>query len=203
MKIGKRNPLSKKPHFEVKFGKIAYIFAMKRKILPTGRQKFRRLREENCIYVDKTQHIYNLSIEGVSYFLSHPRRFGKSLLLSTLKELFLGSKELFEDTWIADKWDWTQKSPIVDISFLSVAYESKGLEAGLRQYLNKIYKTYKIDNQEETDIKLLFTNLIEQLYRLYGKVVILINEYDKPILDYMEFNKMEQAKANQEIQQCQ
>ncbi len=172
---------------------------MKKKTLPTGRQNFRDLRESNSIYVDKTQHIYNLATSNKMYFLSRPRRFGKSLLLSTLKELFLGSKELFEDTWIYDKWDWTQQSPIIDISFLSVSYEKKGLEEGIRQYLNKIYKTYQIDNQEETDIKLLFTNLIQQLYHLYGKVVILIDEYDKPILDYMEFNKMAQAKANQEI----
>ena len=133
---------------------------MKKKLLPIGRQSFRDLRESSSIYVDKTQHIYNLSTQAKMYFLSRPRRFGKSLLLSTLKELFLGSKELFEDTWIVDKWDWTQRNPVIDISFLSVSYEKKGLDEGLRLYQNKIYKLYQIDNQGETDIKILFKKIV-------------------------------------------
>ncbi len=75
---------------------------MEKKILPTSRQSFRKLREDNCIYVDKTQYIHHLWHLGSMYFLSRPRRFGKSLLLSTMEEIFKGSKDLFEDTWIAD-----------------------------------------------------------------------------------------------------
>ncbi|NJN35468.1 MAG: AAA family ATPase [Saprospiraceae bacterium] len=78
-------------------------------ILSTGRQDFRDLRESNCIYVDKTQQLYNMVTQGKMYFLSRPRRFGKSLIVSTLAELFKGSRELFADLWIADKWDWTKK----------------------------------------------------------------------------------------------
>ena len=172
---------------------------MKKRILSLSRQNYRDLREDNCIYVDKTEHIYKMCTEGKMYFLSRPRRFGKSLLLSTLEELFKGSQELFTDTWIGDKWDWTQKNPIIHISFNVVAYETKGLEAGLRAHLLKIFKKQKLDAGDETDIKTLFVDLIEQLHEREGKVVILIDEYDKPITDYLEFNEIDKAKANQAI----
>ncbi len=129
---------------------------MKKKILPIGRQSFRDLREDNCVYVDKTEHIYKLCTEGKMYFLSRPRRFGKSLLLSTLKELFLGSRELFNDTWILDKWDWSKKNPIIHISFLSVSYETLGLEQGIREYLLDLYKMHGLDAEGKIDIKALF-----------------------------------------------
>jgi Predicted AAA-ATPase/PD-(D/E)XK nuclease superfamily len=172
---------------------------MKKKILPISRQSFRDLREDNCIYVDKTQHIYNLCTEGKMYFLSRPRRFGKSLLLSTLQEVFLGSKELFLDTWIADKWDWTKKNPVLHISFLTVSYENEGLDVGLRRYLLNLYKNFGLVHGDDMNIKTLFFELVKNLHDRDGKVVILIDEYDKPILDYMEFHKIEQAKINQEV----
>jgi Predicted AAA-ATPase/PD-(D/E)XK nuclease superfamily len=172
---------------------------MEKKILPISRQSFRKLREDNCIYVDKTRHIYDLCRHGGMYFLSRPRRFGKSLLLSTMKELFLGSKELFQDLWIADKWDWTQKSPIIYISFLNVPYATMGLDAGIRYFLLEQFEEQGIDSKGITDISLLFTHLIKELYQRHGKVVILIDEYDKAIIDYLEHHKMEQAKANQEV----
>jgi Predicted AAA-ATPase/PD-(D/E)XK nuclease superfamily len=178
---------------------MSYICPMEKKILPLSRQSFRKLREDNCIYVDKTQHIYSLCRDGGMYFLSRPRRFGKSVLLSTIHELFVGSKELFEGTWIADKWDWTQKSPVIHISFLTVSYEKQGLEAGLKAYLLDIYKENKIRPTKDDNIKSLFFDLIKKLSNKHGKVVILIDEYDKAILDYMEFHKMPQAKANQEV----
>ncbi len=172
---------------------------MERKILPISRQSFKKLREENCIYVDKTQYIYDLCRDGGMYFLSRPRRFGKSLLLSTMLEIFKGSKALFEDTWIADKWDWTQTSPVIHISFLSVSYERQGLEAGLRQFLLNLFKENQLVPIEDDNIKSLFTNLIQQLHDKHGKVVILIDEYDKPIIDYLEFHKLPEAKVNQEV----
>jgi hypothetical protein len=172
---------------------------MKRKILPLSRQSFRGLREDNCIYVDKTQHIYNLCTEGKMYFLSRPRRFGKSVLLSTMAELFAGNKDLFTDLWIADKWDWTQKKPVIYISFLTVSYEEQGLKAGLKAYLLGLYKEHKIRPIKDDNIKTLFFELIKKLHDKRGKVVILIDEYDKAIIDYLEFHKMPQAKANQEV----
>ncbi len=172
---------------------------MEKKILPLSRQSFRKLREDNCIYVDKTQHIYNLCQSGGMYFLSRPRRFGKSVIISTLHELFLGSKNLFEGTWIADKWDWTQKSPVIHISFLTVSYEEQGLKEGLKAYLLDIYRAHKIRPVKDDNIKALFFDLIKKLHNKHGKVVILIDEYDKAIIDYLEFHKMPQAKANQEV----
>jgi hypothetical protein len=182
-----------------KFVKIPYICPMKKKILPLSRQSFRGLRQDNCIYVDKTQYIYNLCTQGKMYFLSRPRRFGKSVLLSTMAELFMGNKELFDGLWIADKWDWTQKSPVIYISFLTVSYEKQGLEEGLKHYLLALYKENALIPSEDMNIKSLFFDLIKQLHNKHGKVVILIDEYDKAIIDYLEFHKMPQAKANQEV----
>jgi Predicted AAA-ATPase/PD-(D/E)XK nuclease superfamily len=172
---------------------------MEKKSLPIGRQSFRKLREGNSIYVDKTQHIYNLTRDGGMYFLSRPRRFGKSLLLSTLHELFLGSKELFTDTFIYDKWNWAEKNPIIHISFLSVSYEIQGLNEGLKKFLLELFKQNRIKATQTDNIKSLFFELIKKLHDKHGKVVILIDEYDKPIIDYLEFHKMPQAKENHEV----
>ncbi len=89
-----------------------------RKKLPIGIQAFAKLREEGCYYVDKTPFIEKLVEGGSYYFLSRPRRFGKSLLLSTLKELFEGNRTLFEGLWIESRWDWetTSSSTISSIS---------------------------------------------------------------------------------------
>jgi predicted AAA+ superfamily ATPase len=87
---------------------------IKMKRLPIGTQAFNVLRKDGAIYVDKTEHIYNLISNGRIYFLSRPRRFGKSLLISTLKELFKGNKEIFEGLYIYDKWEWTKKYPVIN-----------------------------------------------------------------------------------------
>ncbi|MDR3223665.1 MAG: AAA family ATPase, partial [Methanobrevibacter sp.] len=79
--------------------------------LPIGRQDFRLIRENNYLYVDKTKYIYELIESGDIYFLSRPRRFGKSLLLSTIAELFKGNRELFKGLYIYDKWDWNNSYP--------------------------------------------------------------------------------------------
>jgi hypothetical protein len=172
---------------------------MKKRILSLSRQNYRDLREDNCIYVDKTEHIYKLCTEGKMYFLSRPRRFGKSLLLSTLSELFKGSQELFADTWIGDKWDWTKKNPILHISFNLVDYEEFGLKEGLRRTLLDFYNQYALTPPNDPSIKTLFADLLEQLHNKEGKIVILIDEYDKPIIDHLEFNEIDKAKDNQKI----
>ena len=172
---------------------------MEKKLLPLSRQSFRKLREDNCIYVDKTRFIHELSRQGGMYFLSRPRRFGKSVLLSTMEELFIGSKDLFTDTWIGDKWDWTQKSPVIHISFTSVDYEEEGLKLGIRTTLLDYYTKNELIPRENASIKILFKELIQKLHDKHGKVVVLIDEYDKPIIDYLEFHKIKEAKANQEV----
>ncbi len=88
-----------------------------RKKLPVGIQTLAKLREQNCYYADKTPFIERLVEQGSYYFLSRPRRFGKSLFLDTLKEAFEGNKGLFNGLYIEDKWDWAKKYPVVRLSF--------------------------------------------------------------------------------------
>ncbi|MDR2399309.1 MAG: AAA family ATPase, partial [Endomicrobium sp.] len=90
------------------------------KILPIGTQTFGVLRNDGAIYVDKTEHIYKLINSGRVYFLSRPRRFGKSLLISTFKELFKGNKKIFEGLYIYDKWDWTRTNPVIHLDFAEI-----------------------------------------------------------------------------------
>jgi hypothetical protein len=168
------------------------------KILPIGKQDFRSLREKDYLYVDKTEQIYNLLVGGSYYFLSRPRRFGKSLTISTIKEIYLGSKELFEGLWIETNWDWTKRNPIIHISFTSVAYKNLGLSIGLEQIVKSCAAEYEI-TLEKTDASSLLYELIQKLYQKHGKVVILIDEYDKPITDYLEADTYEQAKIHRSI----
>jgi hypothetical protein len=168
------------------------------KNLPIGIQSFADIRESDYIYVDKTQLVHQLVTTGKYYFLSRPRRFGKSLLISTLKSLFLGHKVLFEGLWIKDKWDWSKTNPVVHISFDAVDYQGLGLEKGIQRELTRCAKGYSL-NLEETTLKSQFQELIEALSAKYGKVVLLIDEYDKPLIDYLEDHLIEQAKANRVV----
>jgi hypothetical protein len=92
--------------------------------LSLGIQEYSEIKKHNCIYVDKTELIYNLISSGKAYFLSRPRRFGKSLLVNTIKEIFSGNRELFENTWIYDKIEW-KKSPIIKLDFSGISYRQK------------------------------------------------------------------------------
>ncbi len=112
-----------------------------KKILALGHQELSEVIGNNCIYVDKTKTIYKLITEGTYYFLSRPRRFGKSLLVNTIKELYLGSKELFKDLWIYDKWDWEKTYPVIKISFSKIDYEELGLKNVINKELDKIAKS--------------------------------------------------------------
>ncbi len=137
------------------------------KNLPIGIQSLSELRRKNGIYVDKTQHIHQLTTRGKFYFLSRPRRFGKSLLISTLKELFQGNKKLFEGLWIEDKWDWSTTNPVIHISFDTISYTEMSLTEGLRIRLNEIATDYKIALLA-TDLKGQFRELIRKLAENYG-----------------------------------
>jgi hypothetical protein len=95
------------------------------KKLPIGRQIFSEIIQDNYLYIDKTKDIYNLFARGGKYyFMSRPRRFGKTLLISTLKEIFSGNKELFKGLWIYDKLQW-EKHPVIHLDFLGMEYDSK------------------------------------------------------------------------------
>ena len=152
-----------------------------RKKLPIGIQTFSKLRETNCVYVDKTQVALRLIENGSYYFLSRPRRFGKSLFLDTLREIFKGTRELFKDLYIYDKWDWTESSPVVKVSFGAGSFST---EEGIKKRINEIIEDNCERNGIDADTISSLAKLLKVLYRVTGrKVVLLIDEYDKPILD--------------------
>jgi len=166
------------------------------KNLPIGIQEFSKLIEEDCIYVDKTQLLFNLIQQGTTYFLSRPRRFGKSMTVSTFKEIFEGNKSLFKNTWIYDQWDWNTKYPVIRIDFSKILDKQKELTESLSLELTKLCMAANVENTKKMSIKELFQTLIEKL-SLINKVVILIDEYDKPIIDYID--DIENADKNREI----
>jgi hypothetical protein len=164
--------------------------------LPLGIQTFRKIIEENRLYVDKTKDIYSLLTQGGQYyFLSRPRRFGKSLLVSTLKEIFLGNKKLFKGLWIEDKIEWI-KHPVIHIDFSEVEYETVELmKESLVQTLDRIAAGNGIQ-LTTVSYKTRFGELIRKL-SANDKVVILIDEYDKPIIDFVENREI--ALQNRDI----
>ena len=169
------------------------------KDLPISVQTFKRIREEDYIYVDKTEYVYALAKKkSGSYFLSRPRRFGKSLLVNTFKELFLGNEKLFQGLWIHDKWDWSQTFPVIHLSFDAMSYDSLGLDNAISYEVKKWAEHYQIALLAN-DYKTQFKELLTKLYEKEGEVVLLIDEYDKPIIDYLEKSELPQALKNQKI----
>ena len=158
-----------------------------RKKLPIGIQTFAKIREDNYYYVDKTGFALSLINQGSHYFLSRPRRFGKSLFLDTLKELFEGNESLFRGLIVHDHWNWSVTYPVLRISFGGgVVRDRLDLEATLHQQLS--YHEGRFDLPAAfPDIRSRFLELIRLVHDQTGRrVVILIDEYDKPILDRIE-----------------
>ncbi|NJO02824.1 MAG: AAA family ATPase [Bacteroidia bacterium] len=166
------------------------------KDLPIGMQDFGELRTKNYLYVDKTSYLFQLTKSSKYYFLSRPRRFGKSLMISTLAELFRGNKTLFNGLWIENQWDWTKTYPVLDFRFNNASYKISGLEAFLHEELSMQAEAFKL-NLREAPYPQQFEELIINLSSKHGQVVVLIDEYDKPIIDYLE--NISQAEANREI----
>ena len=164
---------------------------------PIGIQNFQKLREGGFVYVDKTEHIYALTQQAGYYFLSRPRRFGKSLLISTLEALYEGQKELFAGLWIADKWDFTKTNPVIAIYFNQMSLRDVGLMESLLATLRNEAERHQIILQAE-GIGFLFQEIIRKLHAKAGrKVVVLIDEYDKPIVDFLE--DLPTAQTNRDI----
>ena len=157
----------------------------KKKPLPIGIQSFPRMIEGGFTYVDKTRNILDLIEMGDCYFLSRPRRFGKSLLLSTLHELFLGNRELFEGLYIANSdYKWP-KHTVVRLSLSSMDTENATVfKQSLEWNISAIAEEYGISIADAPTIKTKFTALIKRL-SLKNKVVILIDEYDYPLINNM------------------
>ena len=164
---------------------------------PVGIQDFGEIRTNGYVYVDKTEFVYKLVEQGKFYFLSRPRRFGKSLFISTLECLFLAKKELFKGLYIEDKWNWEQINPIIRISFSNIGHKYLGLKDAIDKRLDEIAHEYDITFSAKT-IDQKFKELIRKLSETRGKVVVLIDEYDKPIIDYLGDNT-ETAIENRDI----
>ncbi|KLO24419.1 ATPase AAA [Marinitoga sp. 1197] len=165
------------------------------KKLPIGVQDYKKIITGDFIYIDKTKYIYDLVSSEVPIFLSRPRRFGKSLTVSTLYYLFKGEKVLFKDTYIYDKWEF-KEYPIIRINLLLAATDD---EERFKKSLTKIIKREGLMNNikiEETDYKFAFDELIMKLSEK-GKIVILVDEYEKPILD--NINNKEKAERYRQI----
>ena len=158
---------------------------LQRRKLPIGIQNFAEIRNGNYYYVDKTPHIETLVNQNKYYFLSRPRRFGKSLLLDTLGCLFEGHQNLFEGLYIHDKWDWDKTYPVIRLSFGSgVTQNREELDTRIRYQLRINRERLNLPPPKEKDIPSDFADIIMAAHTQYGQpVVILIDEYDKPILD--------------------
>lgn len=152
--------------------------------LPIGIQSFEDLRRNKYLYVDKTEHIWNLVQTGKTYFLSRPRRFGKSLLLSTMRAYFEGKKELFDGLKIAElEKDWTAY-PVFFFDFNGANYkDSSSLPDVINQHLEKWESLYG-DEKKERSLSIRFKYLLEAAHKKTGlPVVVLVDEYDKSLLE--------------------
>jgi hypothetical protein len=161
---------------------------MTRKKLPIGIQTFREIREDNCYYVDKTGYALKMATEGKSFFLSRPRRFGKSLFLDTLGELFAGSEALFQGLHVHDKWDWSRQAPVVRISFAEGTLHSRAtLDERIWGILKENRETLGLSLTSSPGIPTAFSELLREAHAATGeRVVVLVDEYDKPILDNID-----------------
>jgi hypothetical protein len=167
------------------------------KKLPLAIQTFSEIIEDGYLYIDKTQQIAEL-IQSKYVFLSRPRRFGKSLLVSTLSEIFSGNQALFQGLYIYDKIDW-QAHPIIHIDFSAIDFSSEiVLREGLGDLLDDINADYQL-GVKKRGFKAYFKKIIKALSAKKGKVVVLIDEYDKPIVDHIDESK--KATKNREILQ--
>ncbi|MBQ6760375.1 MAG: AAA family ATPase [Prevotella sp.] len=161
--------------------------------LPIGIQDFEKIRTSGYLYIDKTEHVYRLASEGSYYFLSRPRRFGKSLLLSTIKALFLGKRELFKGLAIDQKedWDWAVH-PVLHLDLNTEKYDKpEVLHDRINLFLEENEQIYG-KREAERSLGTRFEGIIKRAYEKTGqRVVILVDEYDKPLL---------QAIGNRELQ---
>jgi hypothetical protein len=157
------------------------------KNLPLGISTLSKLLENNCIYVDKTEYAHKLVTQSGAFFLSRPRRFGKSLFVDTLKEIFEGNQKLFEGLYIYDKWDWSKKYPVIKLDFVT------GGGGNLAEFDIRISEMLRMNGKRlgvtlnSTDYVGKFGELISEAAAKYGqRVVVLVDEYEKPLLDNID-----------------
>jgi hypothetical protein len=155
--------------------------------LPLGINTLDKLRGSHCIYVDKTRFAFELTKQPGAFFLSRPRRFGKSLFLDTLKEIFEGNQKLFAGLYIHDRWDWSRTFPVIKIDFAGGVLKSREeLDKKIHGALLKTAQSLGLSCELE-DIQGRFGEIIAGArQRFEQRVVVLVDEYDKPILDNVE-----------------
>ena len=165
---------------------------------PIGIQNFKELREGGFAYVDKTMFVYKLADEGKYYFLSRPRRFGKSLLLSTFEAYFQGRKDLFEGLAIAELEKNWLSHPILHIDLNTANYREEGsLYAVLNDHISNWEEKYGT-RKSETTLALRFKGVVARAAQKEGhNVVILIDEYDKPILQTIGMPQLQEDYRSQ------
>ena len=158
--------------------------ALTRRQLPIGYQTFAKLRQDNCYYVDKSGMAIDVIESGSVFFLSRPRRFGKSLLVDTFKELFEGNRSLFDGLAAETRWDWTKRHPVIRIDFGAGEVRTRAeLDERLHELLDAHARRLGITFYAHS-ISGRFGELIHEATRLAGqRTVVLIDEYDKPVLD--------------------
>ncbi|WP_020586659.1 AAA family ATPase [Desulfobacter curvatus] len=155
------------------------------KKLPVGISSFRKIREQGCAYVDKSRFVHALAEMGTYYFLSRPRRFGKSLFIDTLKTAFEADKNLFRGLWLYANWDWEKRYPVIHISFAEGVLKSREeLDRKIFELIEGNQKRLGVECRYKDSVSGCFSDLIQRSSEKYGlRAVILIDEYDKPILD--------------------
>ncbi len=168
------------------------------KKLPIGISTFSKIIEQDYLYIDKTKEAYELITHYQYTFLSRPRRFGKSLFIDTLQEIFEGNKKLFEGLYIYDKWDFEEKYPVIKINWGGALRTTEEVNQTIYDLLKENQKRLDIECEFQNSSSSCFRELIHKVYEKYQKpVVILIDEYDKPIIDNLD--QIEVAKANREL----
>ena len=159
--------------------------------LPLGLQTFAEVRELNCAYVDKTPNAIKLANEGKLYFLSRPRRFGKSLFLDTLRNLFEGKRELFQGLYAEHNWEWEIKYPVIKLDMSGTSGSLSALRSILAGKLRRAAEKLELELSETDEPHELFEQLIYRAQVEHGRpVVLLIDEYDKPMIDNIDNPKL-------------
>ena len=166
--------------------------------LPLGMQTFAEVRELGCAYVDKTPYALKLANAGKMYFLARPRRFGKSLFLDTLRNLFEGKRELFQGLHAEANWDWDVKYPVIKLDMSGGSNSVGALRAILEDRLRYDAERLNVELAPTNESAALFQQLIQRAHKQHGRrVVLLIDEYDKPMLDNIDDMELAQQMRKQ------
>lgn len=137
---------------------------------PIGIQEFKKIREGDFLYVDKTPYLHSLVNSAGYYFLSRPRRFGKSLFVNTIEALFQGKRDLFKGLFIEDKWNWEEINPVIKISFSNIDHKEIGLSKAIKIELRSLAKKNGFELESESN-GLMFRELIETICKNMEKLL--------------------------------